>query len=69
MHQLFLQIVFWAVHWLIVLPVALTAATPYVLIAALFDKPRYARAVTRRYRRICAGFAKFWEEGGQGFTP
>jgi len=69
MPQLFLEIVFWAVHWLVVLPVVLIAATPYVLIAAIFHKRRYPLAVLRSYRRICDAFAKFWNEGGWGFTP
>ncbi len=69
MHEIFLQLVFWTLHWVVGLPVALIVATPYVLIAGCFDRPGYARAVGRRYAKICAGFAKFWNEGGWGFTP
>ncbi len=69
MHQLFLDVAFWALHWLIVLPAGLIVSTPYVLIASLFDKLPYVRAVARRYRIVRHGFAEFWKDGGWGFKP
>lgn len=69
MHQLFLSILFWIVHWVVILPAALLASTPYILIAALFGESRYDRAVVGYYKRICVSFAKFWIEVGLRFTP
>ena len=41
--ELFITISSWLIHWLVVLPVALIAATPFVLVAAVFDSSRCLR--------------------------
>jgi hypothetical protein len=65
----FPTILFWLIHWLIVLPVILLVTTPFVLVAAMFDSLRYDRAVFGRYRSICLSFAEFWDQIGHHFTP
>ncbi len=69
MAEFLLSMVFWIIHWVIVLPVALVVATPYVLVAAMFRAKPYGSAVRDEYRRICRSFAEFWEKMGYGFTP
>ena len=69
MARILLAPVFWLIHWLVVLPVALIVATPFVLVAAAFDSSRYDRAVFARYRGICLSFAEFWDKIGVKFTP
>jgi len=66
---LFLMLAVWIIHWAVILPTALLAATPYVLIASAFHSPSYLGAVFSYYRRICTSFSRFWNEGGYGFTP
>lgn len=67
--SLFLTIVFWSIHWLIVLPISLIIATPYVLVVSLKHPRGYRSAVFKQYRKIFNSFVKFWSEGGFGFTP
>ena len=69
MPQLFLTLLFWVIHWLIALPAALAAATPYVLIAAMFSTDTYWDTVTDYYQRLCRSFARFWCDMGHEFTP
>ncbi len=69
MASLFITLVFWGIHWLVVLPTALILATPYVLVAALFRPSPYRSTLADYYGRICLSFAKFWEEMGHEFTP
>lgn len=69
MHSVFITIVFWIVHWAIVLPVVMIVVTPYILITSLFRKSRYDQAVISSYKSVFFSFAKFWYDGGFGFTP
>jgi len=69
MAGLFVMVVFWGIHWAIILPVALIVASPYILLASIFRSPPYRSAVCGCYRRIFVSFARFWNEGGWGFTP
>ena len=51
---------FWFVAWIVVLPLWLLFATPYVLVTAAFDSSSYCRAVRARYRHIFESFVEFW---------
>ena len=63
------SVFFWFVAWVVVLPLWMIIATPYVLVSAAFDSSRYDRAVVDRYRGICLSFAEFWCKIGVHFTP
>jgi len=67
--ELFLALTFWVIHWVIVLPVSLALCTPWFVLVTAFEKDSYWVALARRYRSLVASFAKFWDEGGWGFTP
>ena len=69
MANVFVAIVFWIIHWTVILPAALVVATPYILIASLFRSAPYPSAVGCYYGDIYASFAKFWREIGLHFTP
>ncbi len=69
MARLFLAIVFVAIHWLVVLPVALIVATPYFLVASIFSSLPYGRALIDYYKRLYSSFVRFWKEFGWYCSP
>jgi len=51
---------FWFVAWIVLLPLWMIIATPYVLVIAAFDSSSYGQAVRARYRRAFESFVEFW---------
>jgi hypothetical protein len=52
------------VWWVLLLPLFLFVATPYILIASFFGEGSYCEKVKMKYRRIVS----FWEKWGWGFS-
>ena len=47
-------LILWLLGWIVLLPLWLLVATPYVLVAVAFDSSAYGRAICSRYRGMCA---------------
>jgi hypothetical protein len=57
----FLLAVVW---WVLLLPLFLVIATPYILIAPSFAEGSYREKVEEKYRKVI----KFWGDWGWGFS-
>jgi hypothetical protein len=57
----FLLAVVW---WVLLLPLFLIIATPYILIASSFAGGSYKEEVKEKYRKVI----KFWGDWGWGFS-
>ena len=67
MAEVLLSCFVWMIHWGVVLPLALIAATPYLAVASAFREGSWRAGMREGYRRVVRSFADFWNSGGWGF--